>query len=441
MSGKTITALFGNPRCVARLQRIRERPGRPEIPAWWADCQDTAWNAMISGGGPAADDDEGIAACLLPLLTRADGAPAPSGDEDLPRSFLDKDDLTLVLQDGAVPRDFPDTFTGDAGVAFKKFSDMTPDEYDQWLAPVLNQPSGGVFPNLNTALATDGLWIHVPAHAKVERVIHLCHIVSGRGDAPVYCPRVVLTSGPCAEAGLVMTFSSPGGGSVFFTNALTDIAIGAGGKVSLTTIHHEQDGACHVHGVRVTQHKDSCFENFALITGGRVTRHSVDVTLLEEGAAAFLKGLSLLRASQHAGTRITVRHLAPHGTSDQMYKGIFHENSRGVFNGTIYVHPDAQQTSAYQLNKNLLMGGHSRVSTRPQLEIFADDVKCSHGATVGQLDENEVFYLQARGIPRQAAVRMLATGFAEDLILRVPGPGVQRRLTAAAAPVLEAVSR
>ncbi len=426
---------------MARLGELR-KAAETEGPAWLLAKKEAAWNAAVSAGFPSPKDEDWKYTDLSPLLTLpVEPFHAPAGESagKAADKFFNPQDITIVITDGRFPEELPLIPAKAGGLILKKFSTVREQEFRERLAPVFEQPQD-IFADLNTALAADGLWIHVPREAQVQPVIHLCHVINTPYSARLLCPRVMITAEPSAEARILMSFISADGAADSLTDALTDIAVGPSAKIALTMIQDEHRGNYHMHSTRVNQHKDSSFDSFSLITGGRLTRDTLAVTLLGEGAATSLTGLYLLEGTQHADNHITVNHIAPHGTSSQLYKGILNGESRAVFNGKIYVHPEAQQTNAYQLNRNLLMGEHCRVNTKPQLEIFADDVKCSHGATVGQMDANELFYLQSRGIPRKAAVSMLAEGFVQELFSRNQDP-VRDRLLSAVNPVIKAAVR
>lgn len=401
---------------IARLGKIR-KASETEGPAWLLPKKEAAWNAAVSKGFQTRQDDEWRYTDLSPLFSlpvvasRADGGPEgrKSGDK-----FLAPEDIAVVIANGRLPEELPVIPDEAKGLTLRKFSAVSEEEFRNWLAPDFSQPAD-LFSGLNTALNYDGLWIHVPAQLQVKPVIHLCHVASEATAVNVFCPRVIVTAEPRAEARILMTFSSASGAAASFTNALTDMTLGFGAKISLAVIQDESHENFYIHSARVTQHKDSSFDSFILTTGSRLSRNNLAVTLLGERADTILKGLSLLQGDRRADHLTAVNHIAANSTSNQLYKGILNGQSRVVFNGKIYVHPDAQQTNAYQLNKNLLMGDHCRVNTKPQLEIFADDVKCSHGATVGQMDPNEVFYLQSRGVPQKTAVAMLAKGFVDEM--------------------------
>ncbi|MBI5415840.1 MAG: SufD family Fe-S cluster assembly protein, partial [Candidatus Omnitrophica bacterium] len=172
---------------------------------------------------------------------------------------------------------------------------------------------------------------------------------------------------------------------------------------------------------------------------GAIARNNLDVVLEGEGAGAVLNGLYSVYREQLVDNHTSVDHRVPNATSNQLYKGVLNDAARAVFNGKIFVRPAAQKTNSYQLNKNLLLGKDCRVDTKPQLEIFADDVKCTHGATIGQLDEDELFYLQARGISRKEAVRILTQGFVDDLIGKISSESIRRKISRLLAPSLEAL--
>ncbi|HQO58929.1 MAG TPA: Fe-S cluster assembly protein SufD [Candidatus Omnitrophota bacterium] len=429
--------ILTNPQFMARLEEIR-KASKTKGPDWLLVRKEAAWNAAMSAGFPSQKDEDWKYTDLSPLLTLP-VEPFRASEGQAARKALDKffnpQDITVVITDGHLPEELPFIPAEAGGVILKKFSAVREQEFRDCLAPAFDQPQD-IFSNLNTALADDGLWIHVPRQSRIQPVIHICHIINTPHSARLCCPRVMITAEPLAEAQILMSFLSATGAADCLTNALTDIAIGPGAQIALTMVQDEHHGNYHVHSTRVNQHKNSSFDSFALITGGHLTRNNLTLTLLGEGAQTVLKGLYLLKAAQHADNHITVNHIAPRGTSTQLYKGILNGESRAVFNGKIYVHPEAQETNAYQLNRNLLMGEDCRINTKPQLEIFADNVKCSHGATVGQMDDNELFYLQSRGIPRKAAVSMLAEGFVKELFSKNQDT-VRDRLLSAVNPVIK----
>ncbi|MCK5178790.1 MAG: SufD family Fe-S cluster assembly protein, partial [Candidatus Omnitrophica bacterium] len=178
---------------------------------------------------------------------------------------------------------------------------------------------------------------------------------------------------------------------------------------------------------------------FSFMAGSKLTRNDLDITLNGEGANTTLNALYSVYNDQHVDNHTSVDHRVPNCTSNQLYKGILNNRARAVFNGKVFVQPVAQKTSSYQLNKNLLLGTDCRIDTKPQLEIFADDVKCTHGATIGQLAKDEMFYLQTRCIPKKAATRMLAHGFVNDLFSTIKNTAIREKLDRLMEPSFEAL--
>jgi Fe-S cluster assembly protein SufD len=223
--------------------------------------------------------------------------------------------------------------------------------------------------------------------------------------------------GKKSKASIVETYGA-GNGKSYFTNAVTEIVLEEASMLEHCKIQREHPEAFHIATTQVVQRRGSSFISFALSTGARLMRNDCRVALTAEGASCELNGLCLGDRDQLLDQQIFVDHQKPGGKSDQFFKGLWAGNSRGVFRGQVMVRQDAQRTDAYQTNKNLILSDTARVDTQPQLEILADDVKCSHGAAVGQLQEDALFYLRSRGIGEKEAGRMLAQGFAREVIER-----------------------
>jgi Fe-S cluster assembly protein SufD len=222
---------------------------------------------------------------------------------------------------------------------------------------------------------------------------------------------------------------------------LTDIYLAPNAVCRYNQVQRESLKATHINATRVWQERDAVFDGFSLTVGGAVTRHNLDIIINGEGGQATLNGLYSVRERQHVDNHTSVDHRFPNGTSNQLYKGILNDQARAVFNGKIFVRPIAQLTNSYQLNKNLILGKDCRVDTKPQLEISADDVKCTHGATVGQLNDEEIFYLRTRAIPRSKAVEMLSHGFVDDILNKIQHPRVREHFQELVKPTLSAVQR
>lgn len=277
---------------------------------------------------------------------------------------------------------------------------------------------GSLFRALNQALSFDGLSIIVPGGAKSIRPLHVISLFEGTASRQAVFPRISLQLGPGAEAAFWETAAAFDEGEYLYVPVF-DAVLGEGASLEHAQAMTHSAAAFHLGSVRVRQGRDSRYHSFVFTGGARVFRHDVGVFLNGEGAEARLDGLHALKDDRHADSHTMIDHGSPNTRSEQLYKGILRGRAHSVFCGKIDVRREAQLTNAYQLNKSLLLDRECRVDARPQLEIHADDVKCTHGATVGQLNDEELFYLQTRGVDKEEARRMLVHGFVDDVLNRV----------------------
>ncbi len=289
---------------------------------------------------------------------------------------------------------------------------------EELLAPFLSRPfreQPQAFTALSAALAEDGVLIRIPANTSIKEPIHIVFI-SDTGASPLVShPRCLVLAGPGSRATIVESYVGILG-DVYLTNAVTDIVLEEGAVVEHYKLQSEAETAFHIALLDVRQGRGSRFSSHSLALGASTARHEVRVRLEAEGAEVTLNGLYMPKNEQHLDNPTTIEHAAPHCTSRELYKGIVDGRGRGSFDGRIIVRPGAFKTDASQTNKNLLLSESAQVDTRPRLEIFADDVKCTHGATVGQLDEDAVFYLRSRGVPHGAARELLTYAFASEML-------------------------
>jgi Fe-S cluster assembly protein SufD len=229
-------------------------------------------------------------------------------------------------------------------------------------------------------------------------------------------PHVIIVAETGSKASIVESYESTGKS---FTNAAVQIVVEPNANLTHYRVQRESPEAYHIGTTEVTLAAGSRYDSTNINLGGSLSRHDIDLKFTAEGAEAFVDGLYMLNGSQHADTHSVIDHLVPNCTSHQTYKGVLNDKSRAVFNGKVFVRENAHGTDAQQSNKNLLLSNDARVDTKPQLEIFNDDVKCSHGATVGQLEEEELFYLLTRGLPESLARNLLTYGFAEEIINKI----------------------
>jgi len=278
------------------------------------------------------------------------------------------------------------------------------------------------FVALNTAYMGDGVLLVLDDDCVLDAPLQLL-FVAGAGDDYVTHLRNVVVAGAHSQATLLEAYLAPTGGS-YFTNACTDLRLADGARIDHVRLQDEDVSAFHVGRVRADVARDAWYRSQVFSLGAQLGRADIDVRLAR-GSECHLDGLYLADKRQHVDHQTRIDHAEPHATSSQLYKGILDGAARAVFSGTVHVREDAQKTDAKQMNRNLLLSSRAEVDAKPQLEIYADDVKCSHGATVGQLDPVELFYLRSRGLDENDARQLLIHAFANDLVDRVADPAVR----------------
>ena len=280
---------------------------------------------------------------------------------------------------------------------------------------------------LNTAFLEDAALIEIPARAVLDKPIHIVFLTSADHADQVSHPRVFVRAGRDSQATLIESYLALGD-QPYWSNPVTEIVAGENARVEHYKLQWESTQAWHTGIVYVRQHRDSNFVSHSLSFGGRLVRADYRVVLADQGCECTLNGLYTVKGSQHVDHHTTIDHAHPHCNSHQLYKGVLDDRSTAVFNGKIMVREDAQKTDAFQSNKNLLLSENAAINTKPQLEIFANDVRCSHGATVGQIDEEATFYLRSRGISHSAARGLLTYAFAADILERIQVETLRDRL-------------
>jgi Fe-S cluster assembly protein SufD len=282
------------------------------------------------------------------------------------------------------------------------------------------------FTALNTAHIGDGALVYIPDGKIVETPLHLLFISTSE-EASATHPRVLIIAGKGAMATIIESYVSTDD-NVYLTNAVTEVFAAEESAITHYRLQEESEKAFHVATTQVHQERESNYVSYAFSLGAEIARHTLNVVLTDEHTDTTIDGLYVVTGKQHVDNHTTMDHSRPNCTSHQLYKGILDGKSRAVFNGKVLVREGALLTDAHQLNKNLLLSKDSSVDTKPQLEIFADDVKCSHGATVGQLEDDELFYLASRGIAPEQARSLLTFGFAEDVISKIKLKSVRKQL-------------
>jgi len=274
------------------------------------------------------------------------------------------------------------------------------------------------FTALNTAFLREGAFIHLPENFHSDEPVYLLFHSTRRGEPHVSHPRNLIVASPGSSIAIIEEYSGAAD-QPYFTNSVTEVFAGRGATVELDRFQHEGENALHVSSLYITQEPESTVTVNSVSYGSAMARHNVTAVLGGERAHCTLNGLTLTTGSQHIDNHTVIDHAVPNCTSHELYKAILEGSSRGVFNGKIFVRRDAQKTDAKQTNKSLLLSDDATIDTKPQLEIFADDVRCTHGATVGQLDEEQIFYLRSRGLSLEDARDILTNAFASDVLNRI----------------------
>ncbi|GAB3960805.1 Fe-S cluster assembly protein SufD [Spirosoma harenae] len=274
------------------------------------------------------------------------------------------------------------------------------------------------FTALNTALASDGVVVRVPANTTVEQPIILRFITDAREKNSASQPRNLIVVGKNAEVMMAESYRTLGGGASF-VNVVTEIVLGRDARMQYYKVQDETAKAYHIGTTQVNQADNSHFYSATVTLNGNFVRNNLNIVLNGQNAEAFMYGLYMPNGRQHVDNHTLVDHAMPNSYSNELYKGILDDNSTGVFNGKIFVRPDAQKTNAYQSCKNVVLSPGASMNTKPQLEIFADDVKCSHGTTTGQLNDEALFYMRSRGIPKDEARTLLLYAFSQDVLSQI----------------------
>ena len=401
-------------------------------PAWLAARRRSAMERFASVGFPTARDEEWRFTPVGPI-TQADFTPAPAAEitrEALaPFLFGHAEWPLLVFVNGryvpglSVLTGLPDGLAvGSLAAAIER--DPSLERHLAAHAPV----DQSAFTALNTAFLRDGAFVHVPAGMQLELPVHALFVTTEAARGGVAYPRNLFIVEREARASIVENYVTLAPGASYFTNAVTEVVSGENAWTEHTRLQRESEDAFHVGLTHVEQARDSHYRSFTLAMGAAISRHNLHVRLNAPNIETLMYGLYLTRGEQLVDNHTAIYHDHPNCNSWEVYKGVLDGRSRAVFNGKVFVKPEAQKTDAKQTNRNLILSDSARVDTKPQLEIFADDVRCTHGATVGQLDEVSLFYARSRGIPLDSARRLLTYAFASEVVDEVALEPVRQEL-------------
>jgi len=280
---------------------------------------------------------------------------------------------------------------------------------------------------LNTAFSSEGTYINIPNNVQVDKPIQFIYFSTGKNESILYQPRNLIVVGKNSQVEIIERHQSINNNSVL-VNSVSEIYCDRRSIVKHYKIQNDKRNASLIDNTFVSQERNSDYNLHTFSLGGELTRNNLSIFQNDERIESTIKGITIIGENQHVDHNTLIHHKKPNCNSYQDYKGIFGENSVGVFNGQVLVEKEAQKTNAFQANNNVLISDKATINTKPQLEIFADDVKCSHGCTVGELDKNALFYMRSRGIPEKEATALLMYGFANKVLGSVSIPEVKTRI-------------
>jgi Fe-S cluster assembly protein SufD len=412
----------------------RGRGARATEPGWLASLRRESMARFEALGLPTGREEAWRQTPVAPVIAvpfrplgrvSAAGSAPHAGGSRIPFPAA----IRLVFVDGefspelsALPPRDAEFFAGSLPSALREIP-ATVERFLGRLAP----DAAGPFAALNGGFFEDAAVVRIPAGLAAEEPVHVVHVAARRGETEMTCPRALVVAEPGSRATVVETFVSANG-SAGLTSGVAEVEIGDGASIEHVRIEIEGPSSLHAGAIDARLGRDARFTSHAVSLGARWARVEIGAVLAATGADCTLNGLYLADGARHVGHRTSVDHAVPHGASRQLYKGLLGGAARAVFHGRILVREDAQNTDALQSNRNLLLSDDALVFTRPQLEIHANDVKCTHGATVGRLDPEALFYLRSRGMGAEEARRMLIRAFTGEVLARIPLEEVRARL-------------
>jgi Fe-S cluster assembly protein SufD len=443
---------------VEREDRVVHRPeyradfervtGMTPSPAWLRQLRQRSFDQFEKLGFPSARLEEWRFTSVAPIAERSfrlaeDGTSRLTRD-DVARLVVDGPSAAvLVCVNGRYAPQLSSTAALPAGVRVAGLASVLaadPDEVEPYLGRLATSDDRA-FTALSTAFIRDGAFLTLPAHMVVEAPIYVLFLsTAADSEAIVTHPRVLVVAAEDSQAQILEHYATwtPGGTFATFTNAVTEISLGANARLDYYRLQQEGPDSLHVGTTWVGAGRGCSFSSHALSLQGALIRNEVTAVMGGEGGDCTLDGFYLGGGPGLIDNHTTIDHAKPHCTSREVYKGILGGQARAVFSGKIIVRPDAQKTDARQTNKALLLSDDAQINSKPQLEIFANDVKCTHGAAVGQLDEDALFYLRSRGLDAREARSLLIHAFAGDVAGRLKIPALRERLEAAIAEQLAA---
>lgn len=417
--------------------RVLQEGQRVSTLSWLERLRANAMDSFRELGFPSVKDEEwkytNVAPIARTVFTPLNLESAAAGTADASEiarfGFVEAKDSQMVFVNGLLRSDLSSLRElPEAVVAIDLSQAITDERYSEIVRTHLARSADYLvngFTALNTGFVSNGAFVYIPKGVTVKAPIHLSFISDG--VQTVSFPRVLLVAEENSTARVIESYASTQEAQ-YFTNAVVEIILKDGARLEHYKVQRESVAAFHVATTAADLGPNTSYDTTTITFGAQLSRHDIQVIMDYEGAECWVDGLYLVTTGQHADTHSVIDHRKPHCTSHQLYKGILDGKSRAVFNGKIFVRHDAQKTDAMQTNKNLLLSNDARVDTKPQLEILADDVKCAHGAAVGQIDEDELFYLETRGIHHDLARNLLTYGFAEEVIGKIKVDSIRAQL-------------
>ncbi|MCU7496802.1 MAG: Fe-S cluster assembly protein SufD [Ignavibacteria bacterium] len=378
-----------------------------------------AMEQFMQSGFPTADNEEWRYTNPAPILKHTFMPAFEAGEVELKKESFEKyliKDLPVnlfVFVNGKLREDLSVRQKGEEALELESLSAVMKKD-SEVIRKYLSEPVNG-FTALNKAFLNDGAVLRIPEGLVLENPVHFLFLSGSPLGEILIQPRIFIIAGKNSQAKIIESHHSIFENAYLF-NSVTEIVTEESAVLSYYKIENESEAAFHLSRLQVRQQRSSAFNCFTVTFGGSLVRNDLNSVFSGEYAETNLNGLYLADGKRHIDNHTVIDHAVPHCNSNELYKGILDDKGRGVFNGKVIVRKDAQKTQAYQSNKNLLLSRTAKIDTKPQLEIFADDVKCSHGATVGQLNEEALFYLQSRGVGIEKAQSILINAFASDVI-------------------------
>ena len=407
---------------------------RRDEPAWLRTARADAFTKFERAGFPTVRDEDWKYTNVAPIAhgnfspVMRNGGVSRSESRIAKSSYPETENSRLVFRNGILQRELSSVQLPEGVVVTDLDEALLQPEYEGQIREQLTSTSeANGFTALNTALFSSGAFVWIRRDVELAAPIHLLFSSSAEnGAAPAAFPRVIVIAEENSSATLVETYI--GSRDAYLTDSVVNVVTEDGARIQHYKVQSESAAAFHVASTFATTGRDASYESTNINLGALLSRHDIAVTFQHEGGSCAVDGLYLIGGNQHSDTHSVIDHREAHCTSRQLYKGVLDGKSHAVFNGKVFVRHGAQQTDAQQTNKNLLLSEEARIDTKPQLEIFADDVKCTHGAAVGQLNDDELFYLESRGINPGLARNMLTYGFAEEVIERIKIESIKREL-------------